>query len=151
MSKSFLMGARVWDDTNEQKAAKGLIVQMNGLDDVIPQFTDDFEMAILRSEAERIEKEEAQRTAEHDEANTCAKVQTSNAYAAIETATSNFVIIDYSEKALAVFGDTRPIKNRLMAIGGRFNAKLTHEGVKTAGWVFSKTKEKELRNLLTIK
>jgi len=68
-----------------------------------------------------------------------------------ETVTGDFTIVDYSDKALAVFGDTRPIKDRLLAIGGRFNAKLTHEGIKTAGWIFSKTKEQELRNLLTIK
>ena len=87
-----------------------------------------------------------------DEANICVNVKTEKPqHAATETVTGDFIIVDYSEKALAVFGDTRPIKDRLTAIGGRFNAKLTHEGVKTAGWVFSKTKEQELRNLLTIK
>jgi hypothetical protein len=59
--------------------------------------------------------------------------------------------VDYSEKALAVFGDTRAIKDRLMALGGRFNPKLSHNDGKSAGWIFSKTKEQELRDLLTIK
>ena len=67
------------------------------------------------------------------------------------TATGDFLIVDYSQKALAVFGDTRPIKDQLKALGGRFNPKLTYNGKKQAGWIFSKSKERELRNLLTIK
>jgi hypothetical protein len=59
--------------------------------------------------------------------------------------------VDYSEKAIAVFGDTRPIKDELKALGGRFNPKLTHDDEKKAGWIFSKSKESELKNLLTIK
>ena len=87
-----------------------------------------------------------------DEANICIKVKTDKPqHETTEIVTGNFIIVDYSEKALAVFGDTRPIKDRLSVIGGRFNTKLTHDGVKTAGWVFSKTKEQEVRNLLTIK
>ena len=87
-----------------------------------------------------------------DEANICVNIKTEKPqHVTTETITGSFIIVDYSEKAIAVFGDTRPIKDRLLSIGGRFNAKLTHEGVKTAGWVFSKTKEQELRNLLTIK
>ena len=118
MSKSFLLGARVLNEANEQKATKGLVIQMNGyeddryvvyevvslydgfvyklinlrtnkfsqcdlirplsqkfgigfyFDDENPQFMDDFEIAVLRSEAERIEKEEqdeAKRIAERNE------------------------------------------------------------------------------------
>jgi hypothetical protein len=63
----------------------------------------------------------------------------------------NFLIVDYSPKALAVFGDTRPIKEQLQALGGRFNPRLTHNEKKQAGWIFSKSKEQEIRNLLTIK
>ncbi|MDR0575251.1 MAG: hypothetical protein LBG96_14745 [Tannerella sp.] len=59
--------------------------------------------------------------------------------------------VDYSEKALAVFGDTRSVKDQLKALGGRFNPKLSHEGEKKAGWIFSKTKENDLRDLLTVK
>jgi hypothetical protein len=85
-----------------------------------------------------------------DEANICVKVQeTTNDFP--EAVTGNFVIVDYSEKALAVFGDTRRLKDQLKALGGRFNPKLTHEGGKRAGWIFSKVKEQEVRNLLTVK
>ena len=69
----------------------------------------------------------------------------------IENVTDNFIIVNYSTKALALFGDTRPLKNQLIAIGGLFNPKLNYKGVKTAGWVFSKKNEQELVNLLNIK
>lgn len=59
-----------------------------------------------------------------------------------------FIIVDYSEKAIAVFGDTKPVKDALHALGGRFNARLTHDGQKKAGWIFQKTKEDEVRRLL---
>ena len=62
-----------------------------------------------------------------------------------------FLIVDYSQKTLAIFGNTKPMKDKLKELGGRFNPKLTHEGTKKAGWIFSKSKEQELRNLLNIK
>lgn len=34
-------------------------------------------------------------------------------------------IIDYSDKALAVIGDTRPVKDELRNLGGRFNSRLS--------------------------
>jgi hypothetical protein len=67
-----------------------------------------------------------------------------------ESITGDFEIVDYSEKALALFGDTKPIKDQLKACGGRFNPKLACNNGKRAGWIFSKTKGHELRDLLTI-
>lgn len=55
-------------------------------------------------------------------------------------------IIDYSEKAIAIVGDTRAIKDTLKTLGGRFNARLTCG----AGWIFSKSKEATLRDALSI-
>jgi hypothetical protein len=60
----------------------------------------------------------------------------------------NYELVDYSEKALAVFGDTKPIKDELKGLGGRFNAYLQHNGGKCPGWVFSKKLEAELKALL---
>jgi hypothetical protein len=57
-------------------------------------------------------------------------------------------IVDYSEKAIAVFGDTKPMKDKLKALGGRFNPFLNNNGEKMAGWIFSKTKSIELYQLL---
>jgi hypothetical protein len=53
-------------------------------------------------------------------------------------------MVEYSAKAIAVFGDTRSIKNELKAMDGRFNTRLSFNGKKLAGWVFSKSKEKQL-------
>jgi hypothetical protein len=64
--------------------------------------------------------------------------------------TGDYLIVDYSLKALAVFGDTRPIKEQLKALGGKFNPRLTHNEKKQAGWIFQKSKEQEVRNLLNI-
>lgn len=55
-----------------------------------------------------------------------------------------FQIIDYSEKAIAVTGDTRDIKDKLKELGGRFNPKLSCG----AGWVFSKKQRSEVEKLL---
>lgn len=56
----------------------------------------------------------------------------------------NFQIIDYSEKAIAVIGDTKTAKDLLKKLGGRFNPRLSCG----AGWIFSKKKESELRQAL---
>jgi hypothetical protein len=86
-----------------------------------------------------------------EEANICVKAQAKSATVTSTAITGDFLVIDYSEKALAVFGDTQAIKEQLKALGGRFNPKLTYKEEKRAGWVFSKVREQEVRNLLTIK
>lgn len=53
-------------------------------------------------------------------------------------------LIDYSEKALAVIGDTKAVKEQLKQLGGRFNPRLSCG----AGWIFSKKKENELKALI---
>lgn len=55
-------------------------------------------------------------------------------------------IIDYSEKAIAIVGETKAIKETLKTLGGRFNSHLSCG----AGWIFSKTKEATLREALSI-
>lgn len=49
-------------------------------------------------------------------------------------------IIDYSEKAIAVTGDTKDLKEHFKALGGRFNPRLTCG----AGWIFSKAKRAQI-------
>lgn len=53
-------------------------------------------------------------------------------------------IVDYSDKAIAVYGETRQYAEQFKEIGGYFNARL-REGV---GWIFSKKRESEVRNVL---
>ncbi len=44
-------------------------------------------------------------------------------------------IVDYTEKSIAVYGDTKKYKEELKRIGGKYNPKLK-EG---PGWIFPKT------------
>ncbi|NDV94786.1 fusion protein [Dysgonomonas sp. 521] len=86
------------------------------------------------------------------EENICIKaLQTTPPAVVQQTDGLQFEIVDYSEKALALFGDTRPIKDQLKALGGRFNPKLSHNGTKRAGWIFAIAKRTELNNLLNLK
>ncbi len=57
-------------------------------------------------------------------------------------------IVDYSEKAVAVFGDTKAIKEQLKELGGRFNPSLKYNGEKRAGWIFSKKQADKVHNLI---
>lgn len=59
---------------------------------------------------------------------------------AINIEKSKIKIIDYSDKAIVVVGNTKPIKDILKSLGGRFNAKLTCG----TGWVFSKKQKESL-------
>jgi len=54
----------------------------------------------------------------------------------------NVEILTYSSKAIVVTGNTKPIKDRLKALGGAWNARLTHPATKERmmGWIFSKHK-----------
>ena len=84
-----------------------------------PGFADAFEMAVLRAEAGK-------------------KQETT------PTGKDGCTMVEYSAKAVAVFGDTKSIKDELRSMGGRFNSRLTINGNKIAGWIFSKTQEKRL-------
>ena len=57
-------------------------------------------------------------------------------------------IVDYSEKAIAVFGDTKAIKEELKKLRGKFNPYLNHNGEKRSGWIFSKKQADKVRALL---
>lgn len=61
-----------------------------------------------------------------------------------ETGKNACTLVEYSAKAVAVFGDTKSIKDELKAMGGRFNSHLTFNGKKLAGWIFSKSQERQL-------
>jgi hypothetical protein len=54
--------------------------------------------------------------------------------------TGEVKIIAYSEKAIAVIGDTKTIKDKLKELGGKFNNRLTCG----PGWIFSKKSLPEL-------
>ena len=61
---------------------------------------------------------------------------------------SGFEIVEYSEKSIAVFGDTKSIKDELKALGGKFNPALKYDGEKRTGWIFPKKQADKVRALL---
>lgn len=66
-------------------------------------------------------------------------------FEAVEVPAGEIQIIDYSAKAIAVIGETKPIKDKLKELGGKFNFNLSCG----AGWIFPKTKLEELQNFLS--
>lgn len=87
-----------------------------------------------------------------DEANICIKAtpRTAEATETAKPVTGDYTIVDYSEKSVAIFGDTKAIKEQLAALGGRFNMYLTLNGHRQAGWIFQKSKEDDLRRLVNL-
>ena len=72
------------------------------------------------------------------------KTETDN-IAPVEVKKGGVSIIEYG-KGLAVIGDTKPIKEQLKALGGRFNFRLTCG----AGWVFSSDKLEAIKQMLLL-
>ena len=88
-----------------------------------------------------------------DETNLCIKAPQTETEAQQPTATAdlsalNLEIVEYSEKAIAVFGDTKPIKDVLKDLNGLFRANLTYKGERRAGWIYSKKQEQKVREAL---
>lgn len=54
-------------------------------------------------------------------------------------------IVDYSEKAIVVIGNTYPVRGKMRDMGGKFNKYLSCG----PGWVFSKSKLEELKTALS--
>ena len=88
-----------------------------------------------------------------DEANLCMKAPQRETEAQQPTATADLSalsleIVEYSEKAIAVFGDPKPIKDILKDLNGLFRANLTYKGERRAGWIYSKKQEQKVREAL---
>lgn len=64
--------------------------------------------------------------------------------------TPKYMVMDYSEKCVALFGDTKPIKDELKKMGGRFNANLRPFASedRVPGWVFPKKCKEDLMKLV---
>lgn len=61
-----------------------------------------------------------------------------------EQSSTNCQIINYSEKAIAVVGETIPFKEEFKKLGGKFNFRLSCG----CGWIFPKTKMAEVSALI---
>lgn len=88
-----------------------------------------------------------------DEANICLKAPQREAGEQQPTTSAdlspfNLEIVEYSEKAIAVFGDTKPIKNVLKGLNGLFRANLTYNGERRAEWIYSRKQEQKVHETL---
>lgn len=59
-------------------------------------------------------------------------------------------LVMYSERSFAIFGDTKPIKDQLTALFGKFNAYLKKNGVVTPGYIFSIGRLEAVRESLNL-
>lgn len=68
----------------------------------------------------------------------------------IEKKNSNIEVLDYSERALIILGDTFSIKNKLLEIGCKYNKFLKHPktGKITSAWICSKSKKNDVQSLI---
>lgn len=59
-------------------------------------------------------------------------------------------IADYSERAIALFGETKPYKNKITELGGKFNLylKVDNSEDRKPGWIFPKSKRKVVEQLI---
>jgi hypothetical protein len=65
-------------------------------------------------------------------------------YEKMEVKAGEVQIIDYSDKAIAVIGDTKSIKDKLKELGGRFNFRLSCG----PGWIFKKSDLQKIQKAL---
>ena len=70
------------------------------------------------------------------------KVQNFETIVKGESQPNDIKIVNYTDKSFVLIGNTVNIKENIKALGGKWNANL-RDGMK--GWIFSKSKEKEVR------
>ena len=56
-------------------------------------------------------------------------------------------LVKYSEKSIAVLGNSRNFKDNLKVLGGRYNTSLNYEGNVQSGWIFNIDKEEQIKVL----
>ena len=61
---------------------------------------------------------------------------------------SEVKLINYTEKSIAVIGDTKPIKDKLKKANGRFNMWLKVNGEVQPGWIFAAKHKAEVTKLI---
>ena len=58
-------------------------------------------------------------------------------------------IVNYSDRSIAVFGNTKPIKEELKSLGGRFNKYLKQNEMTKAGWIFPMKSKADVEEVLS--
>lgn len=67
---------------------------------------------------------------------------------AVNVIKGSVILVNYSDKAIALFGETKAIKDQIKAIGGRFNPYLNNNGKKEAGWILPLNKIEQAKQLI---
>ncbi|MBQ3618979.1 MAG: hypothetical protein II939_12570, partial [Bacteroidales bacterium] len=77
------------------------------------------------------------------------KAKTTSA-ATVPTATdADLQIVDYSDKAIVLTGDTKPLKDQIKKLGGKFGSRFDTSKVPSGiGWLFPKTKLAAVQNFV---
>jgi hypothetical protein len=57
-------------------------------------------------------------------------------------------IVEYTQKCIAVIGATKPIKDDLKALRGKWNSNLTINGASSGGWIFPLTRRDDVVAML---
>ena len=138
----------------DKLTAAGIICHISDsyvvFDGYTPETMRALEVEIQAEKDARIAWEEEQQNPTSKDArrvtDTKAKVKTNSEEIASIVADGIEIIGDYSEKAFAIVGETKSIKDTLKGLGGRFNPRLTCG----AGWVFPKTKMDIVKQTLSI-
>lgn len=112
----------------------------NDSDGMIDYFDTNFYLDISVSKEYKVIDPKAKKTKESKQ-NITKKTKYANA--------EGLEIVNYSEKAIAVFGDTKAVKEQLKELGGRFNLYLSYKDGKRAGWIFSKRQADKVKTLIT--
>jgi hypothetical protein len=66
----------------------------------------------------------------------------------MSSSSSTVTLIDYSERGIAVIGNTKPYTKDLKTAGGTFNNYVKVGDKSMPGWFFSKTKLKDIQKLV---
>ena len=62
--------------------------------------------------------------------------------------TQNIQMKEYSDKSIIIYGDTKPYKDLLKELKGRYNSNLKVDGEKVSGWIFSKKHKEKLERFI---
>ena len=60
----------------------------------------------------------------------------------------NIQMGEYSDKSIIIYGDTKPYKDLLKELKGRYNSNLRVDGEKVSGWIFSKKHKEKLEKFI---
>ncbi|MDQ8036392.1 MAG: hypothetical protein REI12_03155 [Pedobacter sp.] len=119
-------------DFKEECKKNGLIEHYDSIDDLKKKIIDHLSLMVGQFEESDIPPPREKPTTASEEK-------------ASHTAPGDFivapVIVDYSEKAILVKGNTVPYKEKFIESGGKWNSSLK-------GWIFSKKKTEEVKEIL---